>query len=61
MLSNDIMHKCELYKFTSNPKYYQAYETECRKKQTKNKNIKAFVGHELVYKQFFLSLYAKSQ
>ena len=45
----------------SNPKYYQAYETKGRKKQTKIKTIKAFVGHELIHKQHFLSLYFPSQ
>ena len=46
---------------TSNPKYYQAYETKGRKKQTKNKTIKTFARHELIHKQLFLSLYTPSQ
>ena len=50
------MYKCEFHKSSRYLKYYQAYNIKCRKKQTKNKTTKAFVRHELVNKQLFLSL-----
>ena len=50
------MYECEFHKSSRYLKYYQSYNTKCRKKQTKNKTTKAFVRHELVYKQLFLSL-----